>query len=412
MLVRGADRSRRRPIPVLGALPPSIDTLQWHGDTFDLPQVRGAAGVLTGLPRTRPSALGSAGVRRAVPRRGNGRLWKRSGLRVPAYAEYADRVLGPGGQRPPAGGIPGERECMQEHARSVFERWCELAERAGKKKKRGGVKRLQLAWSAALRPCQPGLRRAGSASTAPLWESRRKSMPLDARELARPRHRAVGQAHLGADGQVEARLERAVVAERDAEPGVGAQQAALADRDDGRVAAKESVPMIEAPPPTSLPSPINHAGRDAALDHRRPERAGFVNYNAGTLGASMVEGRISAGVVIGDGSDVGGGASIMGTLSGGNTTWSSRSASAACWAPTPGLGIPLGDDCYARVGPLPDRWHSRCACPTARWRGAREAPRASAACSSGATPRAERSRRCRAPEPAGTASTPRSTPTE
>ena len=46
---------------------------------------------------------------------------------------------------------------------------------------------------------------------------------------------------------------------------------------------------------------------------------GFVNYNAGTLGASMVEGRISAGVVVGDGSDVGGGASIMGTLSGGGT---------------------------------------------------------------------------------------------
>ena len=44
---------------------------------------------------------------------------------------------------------------------------------------------------------------------------------------------------------------------------------------------------------------------------------GFVNYNAGTLGASMVEGRISAGVVVGDGSDIGGGASIMGTLSGG-----------------------------------------------------------------------------------------------
>jgi 2,3,4,5-tetrahydropyridine-2,6-dicarboxylate N-succinyltransferase len=46
---------------------------------------------------------------------------------------------------------------------------------------------------------------------------------------------------------------------------------------------------------------------------------GFVNFNAGTLGASMVEGRISAGVVVGDGSDVGGGASIMGTLSGGGT---------------------------------------------------------------------------------------------
>lgn len=62
---------------------------------------------------------------------------------------------------------------------------------------------------------------------------------------------------------------------------------------------------------------------------------GFVNFNAGTLGASMVEGRISAGVVVGDGSDVGGGASIMGTLSGGGTEVIS-SAGAACWAPTPG----------------------------------------------------------------------------
>ncbi len=61
---------------------------------------------------------------------------------------------------------------------------------------------------------------------------------------------------------------------------------------------------------------------------------GFVNFNAGTLGASMVEGRISQGVVVGDGSDIGGGASIMGTLSGGGGR-SSRSAGAACWARTP-----------------------------------------------------------------------------
>ena len=56
---------------------------------------------------------------------------------------------------------------------------------------------------------------------------------------------------------------------------------------------------------------------------------GFVNFNAGTLGASMVEGRISAGVVVGDGSDVGGGASIMGTLSAAAARRSSASASAA-----------------------------------------------------------------------------------
>ena len=64
---------------------------------------------------------------------------------------------------------------------------------------------------------------------------------------------------------------------------------------------------------------------------------GFVNFNAGTLGTSMVEGRISAGVVVGRDSDVGGGASIMGTLSGGGTE-SSRLASVACSAPTRASG--------------------------------------------------------------------------
>ncbi|MBD5787028.1 2,3,4,5-tetrahydropyridine-2,6-dicarboxylate N-succinyltransferase [Cellulosimicrobium terreum] len=76
---------------------------------------------------------------------------------------------------------------------------------------------------------------------------------------------------------------------------------------------------------------------------------GFVNYNAGTLGTSMVEGRISAGVVVGDGSDVGGGASIMGTLSGGGTeviTVGQRSLLGA----NSGLGIPLGDDCVVESG--------------------------------------------------------------
>ena len=76
---------------------------------------------------------------------------------------------------------------------------------------------------------------------------------------------------------------------------------------------------------------------------------GFVNYNAGTLGVSMVEGRISAGVVVGDGSDIGGGASIMGTLSGGGKeviTIGKRSLLGA----NSGLGIPLGDDCVVEAG--------------------------------------------------------------
>jgi 2,3,4,5-tetrahydropyridine-2-carboxylate N-succinyltransferase len=76
---------------------------------------------------------------------------------------------------------------------------------------------------------------------------------------------------------------------------------------------------------------------------------GFVNYNAGTLGTSMVEGRISAGVVVGDGSDIGGGASIMGTLSGGGTEVISIGKRCLLGANS-GLGISLGDDCAVEAG--------------------------------------------------------------
>ena len=76
---------------------------------------------------------------------------------------------------------------------------------------------------------------------------------------------------------------------------------------------------------------------------------GFVNYNAGTLGASMVEGRISAGVVVGDGSDVGGGASIMGTLSGGGKEVVSIGKNCLLGANS-GLGISLGDNCIIESG--------------------------------------------------------------
>ncbi len=76
---------------------------------------------------------------------------------------------------------------------------------------------------------------------------------------------------------------------------------------------------------------------------------GFVNFNAGTLGASMVEGRISAGVVVGDGSDVGGGASIMGTLSGGGKAVISIGRRCLLGA-NAGLGISLGDDCVVEAG--------------------------------------------------------------
>jgi 2,3,4,5-tetrahydropyridine-2-carboxylate N-succinyltransferase len=76
---------------------------------------------------------------------------------------------------------------------------------------------------------------------------------------------------------------------------------------------------------------------------------GFVNFNAGTLGVSMVEGRISAGVVVGDGSDVGGGASIMGTLSGGGKEVISIGERSLLGANS-GLGIALGDDCVIEAG--------------------------------------------------------------
>ena len=76
---------------------------------------------------------------------------------------------------------------------------------------------------------------------------------------------------------------------------------------------------------------------------------GFVNFNAGTLGTSMVEGRISQGVVVDDGSDIGGGASIMGTLSGGGTEVV-RIGKRCLLGAEAGLGIALGDDCVVEAG--------------------------------------------------------------
>jgi 2,3,4,5-tetrahydropyridine-2-carboxylate N-succinyltransferase len=76
---------------------------------------------------------------------------------------------------------------------------------------------------------------------------------------------------------------------------------------------------------------------------------GFVNFNAGTLGASMVEGRISQGVAVGDGSDIGGGASIMGTLSGGGKEVISVGKRCLIGA-NAGIGVSLGDDCVVEAG--------------------------------------------------------------
>jgi 2,3,4,5-tetrahydropyridine-2-carboxylate N-succinyltransferase len=76
---------------------------------------------------------------------------------------------------------------------------------------------------------------------------------------------------------------------------------------------------------------------------------GFVNFNAGTLGPAMIEGRISAGVVIGKNSDLGGGCSTMGTLSGGNDIKISIGENCLLGANS-GLGIPLGDNCIIEAG--------------------------------------------------------------
>lgn len=87
-----------------------------------------------------------------------------------------------------------------------------------------------------------------------------------------------------------------------------------------------------------------HVGEGTTVMHE-----GFINFNAGTLGVSMVEGRISAGVVVGNGSDVGGGASTMGTLSGGNNVVISVGENCLLGANS-GLGIPLGDRCTIEAG--------------------------------------------------------------
>lgn len=76
---------------------------------------------------------------------------------------------------------------------------------------------------------------------------------------------------------------------------------------------------------------------------------GFVNFNAGTLGSSMVEGRISQGVIVGEGSDIGGGASTMGTLSGGGKTINAIGKGSMLGA-NAGIGISLGDDCIVEAG--------------------------------------------------------------
>lgn len=135
----------------------------------------------------------------------------------------------------------------------------------------------------------------------------------------------------------------------------GFETARLAARAAGRHLEVRSVdkfpPMLDYVVPSGIR--VGDGNRVRLGAHLAPGTTvmheGFCNFNAGTLGTSMVEGRISAGVVVGDGSDVGGGASIMGTLSGGGTETISLGRNCLLGANS-GLGISLGDDCVVEAG--------------------------------------------------------------
>jgi 2,3,4,5-tetrahydropyridine-2-carboxylate N-succinyltransferase len=126
-------------------------------------------------------------------------------------------------------------------------------------------------------------------------------------------------------------------------------------RRDGRVVTVHGVDKFPRMVDYVVPSGVRVADADRVRlgAHLAPGTTvmheGFVNFNAGTLGTSMVEGRISAGVVVGDGSDVGGGASIMGTLSGGGTEVVTIGERCLIGA-NAGVGISLGDDCVIEAG--------------------------------------------------------------
>ncbi len=129
----------------------------------------------------------------------------------------------------------------------------------------------------------------------------------------------------------------------------------LAARAQGRILSVNSVDKFPKMTDYVVPAGIRigdasrvrlgaHVGEGTTVMHE-----GFINFNAGTLGVSMIEGRISAGVVVGNGSDLGGGCSTMGTLSGGNDVIISVGENCLLGA-NAGLGLPLGDRCTLEAG--------------------------------------------------------------
>ncbi|MDT3396080.1 2,3,4,5-tetrahydropyridine-2,6-dicarboxylate N-succinyltransferase [Streptomyces sp. B1866] len=133
------------------------------------------------------------------------------------------------------------------------------------------------------------------------------------------------------------------------------ERARLAARAAGQPFAVTSVDKFPRMTDYVVPSGVRVADADRVRlgAHLAPGTTvmheGFVNYNAGTLGVSMVEGRISAGVMVGDGSDIGGGSSIMGTLSGGGKEVISLGERCLLGAQA-GIGISLGDECVVEAG--------------------------------------------------------------
>ena len=126
-------------------------------------------------------------------------------------------------------------------------------------------------------------------------------------------------------------------------------------RKDGRVISVHGLDKFPRMTDYVIPSGVRIADADRVrlgahlAEGTTVMHEGFCNFNAGTLGVSMVEGRISAGVVVGDGSDIGGGASIQGTLSGGGTEQITIGERCLLGA-NAGIGISLGDDCVVEAG--------------------------------------------------------------